>query len=94
MSLAEIDRQYIIRYMLPDAWSIGAGPSITYDWEADKDNRLTVPIGLGVTKTVRLGKIPTKLRAEVHYSVVRPDSFGERWNFRLPITPVIKSPFM
>ena len=107
-SLEEIDRQlnnplsktwaltfqYIVRYSLPKAWSVGAGPSITYDWKADEDDRLTVPIGLGVTKTVRIGKVPTKLRAEVHYSVVRPDSYGEVWNIRLQITPVIPSPFI
>jgi hypothetical protein len=88
------DFQYIVRYSLPKAWSVGAGPSITYDWKADEDDRLTVPIGLGVTKTVRIGKVPTKLRAEVHYSVVRPDSYGEVWNIRLQITPVIPSPFI
>lgn len=40
------------------------------------------------------GELPTKLRAEVHYSVVRPDSYGEVWNIRLQITPVIPSPFI
>jgi hypothetical protein len=88
------DFQYIIRYLLPKAWSVGMGPSITYNHVADGDDRLTVPIGLGVTKTVRFGKMPVKLRAEAHYSVVRPDSYGEVWNLRLQITPVIKSPFI
>ena len=88
------DFQYIVRYMLPKAWSAGAGPSITYNHEAESGDRWTVPIGLGVTKTVRLGKVPVKLRAEVHYSVVRPDSYGEVWNIRLQVTPVIKSPFI
>ena len=88
------DFQYIIRHLLPGAWSVGAGPSITYDHEAESGDRLTVPIGLGVTKTVRLGKVPMKLRAEVHYSIVRPDSYGDVWNIRLQITPVIRSPFL
>jgi hypothetical protein len=88
------DFQYIVRYMLPKAWSVGAGPSITYNHEAESGDQLTVPIGLGVTKTVRVGKVPMKLRAEVHYSVVRPESYGEVWNLRLQITPVIKSPFV
>ena len=88
------DFQYIVRYMLPRAWSVGAGPSITYNHEAESGDRLTVPIGLGVTKTVRVGKLPMKLRGEVHYSVVRPESYGEAWNIRLQITPVIKSPFI
>jgi hypothetical protein len=88
------DFQYIIRYMLPKAWSVGAGPSITYNHEAESGDRWTVPVGLGVTKTVRVGRLPMKLRAEVHYSVVRPDSYGDAWNFRLQVTPVIKSPFI
>ncbi len=88
------DFQYIVRRTLPNAWSIGAGPSITYDHEADSGDQWTVPIGLGVTKTVRWGKMPVKLRAEVHYSVVRPESYGDVWNIRLQITPVIKIPFI
>ena len=79
--------------MLPKAWSVGAGPSITYNHEAESGDRLTVPIGLGVTKTVRVGKLPMKLRAEVHYSIIRPESYGKAWNIRLQITPVIQSPF-
>ena len=90
---SQTDLQYIVRYSLPNAWSVGAGPSITINWEADGDDRLTFPIGLGVTKTVRMGKLPVKLRAEVHYSIIRPEDFGEAWNFRFQITPVIKSPF-
>lgn len=88
------DFQYIVRHSLPGAWSVSAGPSITIDWEAEDDDKWTVPIGLGVTKTVRWGKIPVKLRAEVHSSIVRPKTFGEQWNIRLQITPVIKSPFV
>ncbi len=53
-----------------------------------------MPIGLGVTKTVRFGKVPVKLRAEAHHSVVRPDSYSDVWNIRPQITPVIKSPFI
>lgn len=90
---SQTDFQYIVRHSLPDAWSVGAGPSITINWEADGDDRVTFPVGLGVTKTVRLGSMPVKLRAEVHYSIIRPESRGEVWNFRFQVTPVIKSPF-
>ncbi len=90
---SQTDLQYIIRYSLPGAWSVGAGPSITVNWEADSGDKLTFPIGLGVTKTVRFGKLPVKLRAEVHYSIIRPESFSDAWNCRFQITPVIKSPF-
>ena len=86
------DVQYTIRYSLPKAMSIGMGPTISYDWEADSDNALTLPIGLGLTKTTRWGAAPVKLRAELHYSVVKPDDYGAEWNFRIQVTPVINSP--
>jgi hypothetical protein len=73
--------------------SLGMGPTVVIDWEADSGNKLTLPIGLGITKTVRWGKVPIKLRFEPQYSVIRPDDFGTAWNFRIQITPVIPSPF-
>ena len=91
-AVSQTDIQYILRRSLPNAMSVGFGPTITYDWKADADNALTLPIGLGVTKTTRWHGKPFKLRAEVHYSVVRPDDYGTEWNFRLQITPVISSP--
>jgi len=87
------DIQYVARRRLPNAWSIGMGPTISIDWEADSGDRLTLPIGLGVTKTVRWGKTPIKLRLEPQYSLIRPDNIGTEWNIRLQITPVISRPF-
>lgn len=89
----QTDIQYVVRYSLPDAWSIGMGPTVSIDWEADSDDRFTVPVGLGVTKTVRMGKYPVKFRAETHYSVIRPDSYGNEWTFIFRVAPVIPSPF-
>ena len=91
-SVSQTDIQYVLRRSIPGAMSIGMGPTISIDWKADSDNRLTLPIGLGITKTTRWGKTPFKLRAEVHYSVVSPEEFGSTWNFRLQVTPVIPSP--
>ena len=56
-------------------------------------NRYTVPVGLGLTKTIRWGKMPIKLRLETHYSVIRPDDFGNEWVIRFQFTPVIPNPF-
>ena len=87
------DIQYIARYKLPGAMSIGFGPTVSIDWEADSGDQLTFPIALGITKTIRIGKIPIKLRFEPQYSLIQPDDIGSRWNFRIQVTPVIPSPF-
>jgi len=87
------DIQYVIRRSIPNAMSLGMGPTVSIDWEAESGNQVTFPVGLGITRTSRWGKTPVKLRAEVHYSVIKPDDVGTTWNFRLQITPVITSPF-
>ena len=91
--ISRTDIQYVMRRRIPGAWSIGMGPTISIDWEADGGNRLTFPIGLGITKTVRWGKTPIKLRLEPQYSLIRPDDIGTAWNIRIQVTPVIASPF-
>lgn len=85
--------QYVVRRSMPGGWSLGMGPTISYDWTADPDNRLTVPIGLGVTKTIRIGKTPVKIRLEPQYSIIKPDNSATEWNLRIQIAPVIRSPF-
>jgi hypothetical protein len=50
-------------------------------------------VGLGVTKTVRWGKVPINLRLETHYSVIRPDDYGNEWVIRFQFTPVLPNPF-
>jgi len=50
---------------------------------------LTLPVGLGIDKAMKIGKVPLKMALEVDYSLVRPDSFGEKWLVLFSITPVI-----
>ena len=92
-STSQTDIQYVIRRQLGNGWSVGMGPTISIDWEADSDNRYTVPVGLGITKTFRLGKTPIKARIEPQWTLVSPDDFGEQWNIRIQFAPVIQSPF-
>jgi hypothetical protein len=83
--------QYFVYYSLDDVTSIGAGPNIIANWEADSDNRYTVPVGLGINRTVQLGKVPVRLGLEFHYNVIRPDTVGADWNLRFYIIPAVPS---
>ncbi len=86
--------QYLIYRQLPHLWQVGMGPNVLVDWNADDGNKLTFPVGLGVNKTtVLFGKLPIRLGAEVHYSVVQPDDVGQTWLFRIFAVPVVPSPF-
>ena len=88
-----IEFKYVARYALPDAGSIGMGPTISIDWEVKSENRYTIPDGLGVTKTARFGSTPVKFRLEAHYCVIRPEDLGTEWKILFRITPVSSSPF-
>jgi len=82
--------QYFHYYALNPTTSIGAGPTITANWEQDSDNRWTVPIGMGINKTINIGKVPVRFGAEVHYSAIRPDDIvGSKWTFRLTMIPAV-----
>lgn len=76
-----------------DGWQVGGTPVITADWEADSDNRWSVPIGLGVYKTHLFGKMPIKIGIEPQYYAVQPDAYGPEWNIRVTIAPIIPALF-
>jgi hypothetical protein len=80
---------YFFNYMLPNAWQVGFNPTITYNDQAAGPDQWSVPVGLYVGKTVKFGKLPVNIKAGVEYSVVSPDIYGQRAQFRFQITPVI-----
>jgi len=82
---------YFLAYALPDAWQIGFNPTITYNHEASSGNRWNVPVGLYVGRTIKMGALPVNIKVGGEYSVVSEDVFGQRFQFRIQITPVIPS---
>jgi hypothetical protein len=80
---------YAFSYNLPDAWQIGLNPTISYNNKASSGNQWDVPVGFFVSKTLAIAGVPTKIQAGLEYSVVSPDAFGKRANFRFVVTPVI-----
>lgn len=84
--------QYFVYYSINDTTSIGASPNIIANWEQNSDNAFTVPIGIGISKTVRFGKVPVRFGVEFHYSVVQPDDVvGTEWDFRFYVIPAAPS---
>jgi len=42
----------LVNYNFPSGWYLTSTPTIVADWEADNDNRWTVPVGGGVGQRV------------------------------------------
>jgi hypothetical protein len=86
--------QYFLSYAPPGwdpdaAWRFGMSPNITINWAA-KGDKLTLPIGLGVSRMIEIFKLPVSTQGEVNYSVIHPDDkVGSRWDARLVLTVVL-----
>ena len=86
--------QYFYAYALGGGWQIVASPVASYNWHADSDEALTLPLGFGVAKTTKIGDQPWKFQLQVQKFVVQPDAFGPDWLVKFTVTPVIKNPFI
>jgi hypothetical protein len=60
------------------------------NWYARKNsNKVTFPIGLNISKVVRIGPLPVKFAVQGQYMPVHPDVFGQKWNLQFAVTQVI-----
>lgn len=78
-------------YALGNGWQLISNPKVTYDWEGDGGNKLAIPLGGGIAKTTRIGKLPVRISAEVQKYVVRTDRFSSDVFFQFSITPVLSN---
>ena len=53
-------------------------------WEADNDDRRTVPFGGGVERLIEFGKLPVDLKAQAFVNAVKPDGV-ENWTLQLQV---------
>ena len=80
--------QLFYTYLPGGGWSVGSGPSISYDWVSEQ---WTVPLQINTGKTVILGGRPWKFSVELNYYVEKADAFGPEWMLGLNIAPVVKN---
>ena len=71
--------QYFINYNLDNGWYLASTPLITANWEADSDERWTVPFGGGVGRLVKFGKQPVDFKLQAFSNVEKPAN-GPDWS--------------
>jgi hypothetical protein len=74
--------QPFFNYNLPKGWYLTSSPVITANWEANSDNRWTVPIGGGIGRIFKIGDQPINAQLTAYYNVVTPDDTGANWQLR------------
>jgi hypothetical protein len=85
----QMNLQPLITFFFAGGWNVGYSGNILADWEAPSNNRWTVPIGLGVGKVVKFGRLPVKISLAGQYMVTQPSPVGQKWNVQIQLTPVI-----
>jgi len=76
--------QYFVNFNLPKAWYLVSAPIMTANWNSPKGEQWIVPVGAGIGKVFRIGKLPLNFNAQVYYNAVKPDGVGE-WQSRFQL---------
>ncbi|HEY7318729.1 MAG TPA: hypothetical protein VIE89_14225 [Candidatus Binatia bacterium] len=85
----QMNLQPIATIFFGEGWSFGYSGNILADFTAPSEDVWTVPLGLGLGRVVKLGRLPVKIQLAVQYMPVHPRISGQEWNVQVSITPVI-----
>lgn len=85
--------QYFYAFNLANGWQINGSPTFSYNHEARSDDKWTLPLAIGVSKTLILSGRPWKFGVQYWHFVKTPDTFGPDYQLRFSISPVVKLPW-
>ncbi|MCG2462319.1 transporter [Flavobacteriaceae bacterium F89] len=64
--------QVFVTKNLQKGWYVNSAPIITANWEASSGNQWTIPLGAGLGKLFRVGKLPINAQAGYYFNVEKP----------------------
>jgi hypothetical protein len=76
--------QPFLNYNFEGGAYLTSSPIITVNWEARGSQQWTVPMGGGVGKLFKIGRLPVNTQIGAYYNVVRPD-FANNWAVRAQV---------
>jgi len=85
---SQLNLQPIAALFFGDGWNIGYSGNILANWKASSGDVWTVPVGVGVGKVVKLGRLPVKFQLSLQYMPVHPQD-AQEWDVQVQITPVL-----
>jgi len=76
--------QPFVNYNMADGWYLVTAPIITANWNAESDNRWTVPVGGGAGKLFTIGGQPINVNLQSYYNIERPN-LAPDWSTRFQV---------
>jgi hypothetical protein len=78
--------QPAVNYNFGHGWAISFSPVITANWDAPAGERWTVPLGLGVTRTVVFNRRPMNIGTTYSYNLEHPaGTAGQQLRFSITL---------
>jgi hypothetical protein len=74
--------QPILNYNVGKGWYLTSVPVITANWEIDDE--WTVPVGGGIGRLLRIGKIPVDFKLAAYYNVEK-QRYGPEWDLQFTV---------
>jgi len=84
-SVSQLLIQPFVNYNLADGWYLTSSPIMTANWKADSGDKWTVPVGAGVGKLFKVGKLPINTSLAGYYNAEKPNSFSSDWQLRFQV---------
>jgi hypothetical protein len=84
---------YVYAFQLGGGWQLASAPAITYNHDAKGGQEWTVPLGVGVARTMVLKGRPWKFQVQYWNYVERGDAFAPEHQFRFSVSPVVSAPW-
>lgn len=87
----QADIQYFLNWKANPTTLIGMTPNIAINWDADGgfDEKVALPVGLGVIDMFRIGKLPVRWGIEGQYYLTGPDELRREANLKIFVAPII-----
>jgi len=76
-----------------NGWQIGGSPTPTANYVAAAETSYSIPLNLGIAKTVIIGEMPLKFTIQGQYFVTRPEDLGTDWGIFFQVAPVLELPW-
>jgi hypothetical protein len=93
LAVSQLNLQPFASLFFGEGWSVGYSGNVLANWHASSGDKWTVPVGLAISKVVKLGRLPVRIALAGQYMPVHPSEFGQEWNVQAIAAPVIPKLF-
>ena len=80
------DLRLFLAIGIGNGWQVVSNSDMTFDWEGEVNNRLSIPLGAGIAKTFLFRNLALRSWVETSKYVTTPETFGPDLSVRFGIT--------